>query len=140
MNSIVAERRIVQGLKSAVPAADDRVYQVGEEVLVYREKERTWAGPYTVKCIEEKIVLVYDPGLNYVQRFNVAQIKPYFRDLPDTYPEDQAEILHSMLSNFISDEGANMSPAYNIHLTEILCPGDPRAELFGPPRNRRLRD
>jgi hypothetical protein len=40
MNSIVAERRIVQGLKSAVPAADDRVYQVGEEVLVYREKEK----------------------------------------------------------------------------------------------------
>jgi hypothetical protein len=76
MNSIVAERRVVQALQSAVPAAADRVYQVGEEVLVYREKERTWAGPYTVKNIDEKIALVYDPGSNYVQRFNVAQIKP----------------------------------------------------------------
>jgi hypothetical protein len=138
MNSIAAERRIVQASKSAVPAAADRVYQVGEEVLVYREKESTWAGPYADKNIDERILLVYDPGSNYVQRFNVAQNKPYFRDLPDTDPEDQSEILHSMLSKFISDDGANISPAYSIHLTEVLCPGDPRAELFRPAKEKEI--
>jgi hypothetical protein len=102
-NTIVAERRLLSALQSRVPAAADRIYQVGEEVLVWRERPNSWTGPLIIRNMEEKIVTVYDPATQYSCRFNTAQVKPYVRDLPATdADEDWCEIMHETFSNFIT--------------------------------------
>jgi hypothetical protein len=57
-NTIVAERRIAEILKSRVPGAADRVYKVGEEVLVWREKSESWTGPFIITGVNDKLVNV----------------------------------------------------------------------------------
>jgi predicted alpha/beta superfamily hydrolase len=40
MSAIVSENRITAALTHNVPSSVDRTYEVGEEVLVFREKEK----------------------------------------------------------------------------------------------------
>jgi hypothetical protein len=117
-NTIVSERRLLAALESRVPAAADRVYQVGEEVLVCREGPNSWTGSLIVRDMEEKIVTVYDPASQYTGRFNTAQVKPYVRDLPATdADEDWCEILHATISKSTTGAGRNLSPRFSLHLT-----------------------
>lgn len=71
-------------LLRSVPSAADRVYEVGEEVLVYREKEKSWEGPMLVTKIDDEIVTVHDVEDGYEGSFKKHQVKPYFHDLPET--------------------------------------------------------
>ena len=48
MNTIIAERKVLAALTRDNPPAADRVYNLGEEVLVYSEKEKDWKGPFIV--------------------------------------------------------------------------------------------
>jgi hypothetical protein len=40
MSAIVSENRITAALTQNVPSSVDRTYEVGEEVIVFREKEK----------------------------------------------------------------------------------------------------
>jgi hypothetical protein len=44
MSAIVSENQITAALAHKVPSSVDRTYEVGEEVLVFREKEKKWTG------------------------------------------------------------------------------------------------
>jgi hypothetical protein len=56
MSAIVSENRITAALTHNVPSSVDRTYKVGEEVLVFREKEKNWTGPMVVVLVEDKIL------------------------------------------------------------------------------------
>lgn len=46
MNNIIAERSVLAALKRDIPPAAYRQYKLGEEVLVYSEKDKNWLGPF----------------------------------------------------------------------------------------------
>jgi hypothetical protein len=54
MNAAVAADRIREALRSQTPAATDMILQVGDEVMVYREKDQVWHSGLTVVSIDEK--------------------------------------------------------------------------------------
>jgi hypothetical protein len=58
MNSIIAERRITTALNKNVPSAVDYISEIGSEVLVFREKENSWTGPFIDVKIDDKIITI----------------------------------------------------------------------------------
>lgn len=64
-------------------------------------------------------------------------MKPYFRDLPEAdIATDQCEILHAALAPFVPDAAAAKTPAYVVHLSEVIQPRDPRAALFNDAKRK----
>jgi hypothetical protein len=55
MSAIVSENRITAALAHNVRSSVDRTYEVGEEVLVFREKVKNQTGPMVVVLVEDKI-------------------------------------------------------------------------------------
>lgn len=92
--AIVAKQRITTVLQHAKPTATDRVYDLGDEKLVYREEPREWVGPMTVTRAQEKIVSVRSES-GYTGDFSKVHFKPYFRDMPGCDADtDFTEVLH----------------------------------------------
>jgi hypothetical protein len=99
-------------------------------VLLFREKEKNWTGPMVVVLVEDKIITVKDLESERVLRFSMQQIKPFLRDSPSTdVDEDVIDNTHAMLSRFTSTD-AKKSPPFQVHLSEVIGPPDPRAALF----------
>lgn len=99
---------------------------------------KKWHGPFLITDIDDKIVTVCDDDTGYRQRFNIQQVKPFFRDTPDANVDmDSAEILHSMLAPFRSCV-APQPPTYAVHLSETIEPHDPRAALFGDAKRKEI--
>ncbi len=115
MNSIVAERRVLAALTRDIPPAADRTYKIGEDVLVYSEKDKKWLGPFIVVDATGRLITVQSQDRSTRQQFNATQVKPFYREF---------ENLAFFLSN--SDD----SPPFEIHITEVINPGDPRYENF----------
>jgi hypothetical protein len=139
MSAIVSENRITAALNHNVPSSVDRIYEVGEEVLVYREKEKIWTGQMVVVLVEDKFITVKDMESERVLRFSTKQIKPCFRDSPSTdVDEDAMEITHAMLSRFTSTDAKEKSPPFQVHLSEVIGPSDPRAALFDAAKQKKI--
>jgi hypothetical protein len=118
MSAIVRENRITAALNHNVPSSVNRTYEVGEEVLVFREKEKKWMGPMVVVLVEDKIITVKDLGSERVLRFSTIQIKPFLRYSPSTdVDEDAIEITHAMLSRFTSTDAKESR-----HHFKCTCP------------------
>jgi hypothetical protein len=110
----------------------DRTYEVGEEVLVFREKEKNWTGPMVVVLVEDKIITVKDlESERVLDSARTEQIKPFLRESPSTdVDEDAIEITHAMLSRFTSTEATEKLPPFQVHLSEVIAHSDPIAALF----------
>lgn len=48
INAITVEKRIMTVLTKAILHAADRLYKIGEEVVLYSEKEKKWLVPLIV--------------------------------------------------------------------------------------------
>lgn len=44
--AFIVKRRIALGLKKNVSSAADEVYEGGDKVYLWREKEKLWTGPW----------------------------------------------------------------------------------------------
>jgi hypothetical protein len=122
MSAIVSENRITGALTHNVPYTVDQTHEVGDEVLVFREKEKKWTGPMVVVLMEDKII-IKDLESERVLRFSTQQIKPFFRDSPSPdVDEDAIEITHVMLSTFTSTDATEKSPPFQVHLSEVIGP------------------
>lgn len=63
--------------RSNVPAAEDREFSIGEEVLMYNEKAvGKWFGPYAVKNIDKK-KFTFTTADRSIRVF-IDKLKPYF--------------------------------------------------------------
>ena len=85
----LAQTRVNRALKHNTPNANVRIYQPGDEVLVWREKLvenriGEWVGPYIVKSYDERsrIVLVQKSADSAHERYNITQVKPFLRPTP----------------------------------------------------------
>jgi hypothetical protein len=111
MSAIVSENRITAALAHNVPSSVDRTYEVGEEVLVFREKEKNWTGPMVVVLVEDKIIIVKDLESKRVLRFSTQHIKPLLQDSLSTDVDEEAiEITHATMSRFTSTDAKEKSP------------------------------
>lgn len=60
------------------PRAPDRRISIGSEVLFYREKLKTWDGPYLVIAGEYKKLLILIKG--QMKEVSIDKVKPYHRE------------------------------------------------------------
>ena len=128
MQRIIAKVRISRASRYSVPSADDRAYDSGDKVLVWRGKVVNhsigeWLGPITALSIDasKKIVYVQDVTIGAACPFNVAQDKRYI---------SPAIVAHSLFSDVCHAFTHFSSPDeddYSVQLTEVIDPRDPRA-------------
>jgi hypothetical protein len=92
-----------------------------------------------VVLAEDKIITGKDLESERVVRFSTQQIKSFLRDSPSTdVDEDAIEIPHAMLSRFTSTDAKEMSPPFQVPLSEMTGPSDPRAALFGAAKQKEI--
>ena len=83
MNSIIAERGVLAALTRDIPPAADRTDKIGEEVLVFSEKDKHWLGPFIVMDCTGRLVTVRTMDRKQRQQFHAFQVKPYHRVYTD---------------------------------------------------------
>jgi hypothetical protein len=104
----VAAQRIREALKSRQTDSMKQAYSPGATVLVYREDEKLWTGPYSVVQQNGKIVTVQRSSDAPTQGLNVSSVKPYYKN--------------SRGDAVDNDEDA---PLDRVMIIEILAPNDP---------------
>ena len=123
MERHMASVRIKRALRHSVPPSADVALNVGQKVLVWREKQvenriGEWIGPFVVQAVdrEKKLVFVQDSTVGAVRPFGQTQVKPYLT-------ADEAS------TSFFQDLREALTSAYSQHtfLTEVISPTDPRA-------------
>jgi Reverse transcriptase (RNA-dependent DNA polymerase) len=118
METITSEIRLRKALKSNIPAATNQNYDIGQKVLVYRERDNPpWQGPYNVTKIENKQIFI-DRNGKEVQH-SVSQVKPFIIESK----EGTQDTLHCNSSPLDS----TLNNQIGVNLTETLHPADPRA-------------
>ena len=127
MERHMASVRLTRALKHKAPSTADIPFEVGDKVLVLREKIvnnriAEWVGSFTVESFDprRKVVHVRDVTVRQAKPFGFAQVKRYLS--PAETSQSFFTELHEILSAFKS---ANEQD--DIHLTEILQGDGPRA-------------
>jgi hypothetical protein len=92
-----------------------------------------------VVLVEDKIITVKDLESERVLRFSTQQVKPFLRDSPSTdVDKDAIEITHAMLSRLTSTDAKVKSPPFQVHLSGVIGPSDPRAALFDAAKQKEI--
>ena len=116
-NSILGERRVLEALTRNIPPAADRTYKLGEEVLVYSEKDKKWEGPFIVLDFTGRQVTVSTKDGTRRQMYSAFQIKPYYKEFQENL-------------QFFNSKTKEDYPTYSVNITEVIEPRDPRAKKF----------
>lgn len=126
MASVTAELRIRKALLSRAPRNVDVVLEPGDKVKVYRETDRKYIGPFPVLRINGKqVVVLQNDTEKKFSLHKVIRIDQYERIING---DIQLEELREMMGQFKSQPAhENSKPTFNVHITEILHPSDPRA-------------
>lgn len=124
MISIVAERKIMTALTRDIPPAADRVYKTGEEILVYSENEKKRIGAFIFIDVKGRMITVQSIDKIKRKRFNAFQIKLYYRTINYS--------INKFKTNVISP------PPFQVYLTEVIEPRDPRAWKFNNAKLKEL--
>ena len=111
---IVSELKIQRAIMSKLPAATQFNLRAGDRVLVFRDKQKRWTGPFTIQSICGKHGYVTD-GSKTV-KFNITQILPHSADKRN---HDLQRLLTG-ISDFQS--------VPDIHITQVFYPSDRRAK------------
>lgn len=84
MDHHMAKLRVPRALRHNIPNAAGIEYEIGQRVLIWREKMVAnrigeWMGPYVVEGVnrEGKQVYVKDVEVGPARPFGLAQVKPY---------------------------------------------------------------
>jgi hypothetical protein len=130
LDSIIAERRIQTALQKAIPAASINTFDIGDEVLVYREKTDLWEGPYKISALDDKIVTISIK--NETKRFSIHQVNKYIAgNMPSSFPTEIETMLSSM------SRGEQMTDSVSkSYISEIIKDGDPRNPMFAEAKTK----
>lgn len=122
--TISSELRIRKSLMSRVPQNIDLILHPGDEVRVFRESDKMYMGPYPVIRVDGKQVFVIDD--NKEKQFSLHQclLAADFDNI--LYGENFMEIMHSSMEQFVSRPHHRKTAPFQIHITEVLRPRDPR--------------
>ena len=127
MEQQMAKLRVRRALHHATPGAAMQVYQTGDQVLVWREKQvehriGEWIGPFPVLAVDKdrKLVFVQDVKIGAARPYNIVQVKRYFT------PEAVAHSFLMELKRNLRRHGSR--EVDDMLLTEVISEKDPRAE------------
>lgn len=135
MEKQMAKIRIHRACRHNVPTAADVTHQVGDEVLVFREKIVNnhigeWLGPFIVKGIynDRKLIYVANNDTDSPSAFRYTLVKKYLR--PSEAATAFFEYLKSVMTHFTEtveddDDGHNLIE--ETFLTESINKEDPQA-------------
>lgn len=132
MDSQMALLRVNRALRHDVPPASDSVYEIGDQVLVFREKQVNnrigeWLGPFTVCGVnmDSKLVYVHLKESESPKAFGLAQVKKYHP--PEISTNHLFTDLHDALYYFGSRNHRD-GGYLNAFATEVINKSDPRFE------------
>jgi hypothetical protein len=74
--AIVAKLRVKYGLITRPPDAANHVYNIGDSVYVYWERERHLTGPHVVATVAGKDISFHLGEATGPRHFNKCQVKP----------------------------------------------------------------
>lgn len=80
MAQVISKTRLDTALRSNVPTAADQApnIMIGSEVLVFRERQRKWIGPFRVLDVQGKMIHI---DIKRGQpRYSIDKVKPYLRE------------------------------------------------------------
>lgn len=153
MEKITSRLRIKKVLKTKAPKAVHAIISEGDPVLIWRKANRPskcrWTGPFEVIKIEGKVITVVDES-GKPREFNASSVKLYttseqedIDNIQDDFEqessseEEQDDPKDPDYSEDSDDDFQNEQDAFSIeldengeidiHLTEELTQGDPRA-------------
>ena len=146
MSKHLAQVKVKRAERHRTPRATDHVYQPGDQVLVWMEKQinnriGTYRGPFTVLSFDanSKIVLIEEEPGKAPKRYNTAQVKPYIED-PEEIAVNFMSSLNKAIANYrdVDDGGAHHSST--THTSESTagtskCSGDHPQTIDHPPPN-----
>ena len=127
MATITAELRVTKALRSKVPRNADLVIFPGQRVLVWRESDKKYIGPYPVIRVDDKQVYLLDG--NVEKQFSVHQVIPEKQFNSIINGDDFIESLHTGVIQFKSTKEERKSEDENqkeVHIIEVLHPKDLR--------------
>ena len=120
--------RISRALRHNVPSATDKIYEEGDDILVWREKGHTakngeYLGPFKVSSFDRssKLVYIHDIPNAKPRPFNTSQVKHYLS--PSTLSSTLFSQLKQSLTNFMSPSDSD-----DIFMTEIIPTKDSRSQ------------
>ncbi len=126
MQKHMAKMRVIRALKHPVPSAIDRIYEPGDQVLIWRERQVNnrifeCIGPFSVEFADESKQLVYVRAtkIGNARPFNVAQVKLY-------YPPEG--IAHASSSRCANASVGTVIRTITSDLSEIIDDKDPRSK------------
>lgn len=135
---LIAQSRIATAIRRSVPAAADSAIQIGEEVLMYREKPiGKWVGPFIVEQTDGKNLTLNTgdrtirASLDKVKSYK-ARFKDHDADTQQNHDHDDAiskerEGLERLLGLTIdSTEGDGNQDEIQAFVAKIIEPNDPR--------------
>ena len=118
MENVVSKLRVKTALRSNIPQAAQQDILVGDEVLLHRDEQRPWTGPYrVVRVLDNQVWLRVTPQLT--QQYNISQVKLYVENDADSV-QDSLEQPEGPINH-----GTGVEP-FQVHLTETIHPSDPR--------------
>ena len=126
MQRIMAKMRVARGLRHSFPLAANHAYDLGDQVLLWREKGVShrigkWLGLFTVLGMDDskKLVYIQDVKVGASRPFNVAQVRRHI--VPMNSAQTFFADLHRGFSHFSSPDDE-----YDcVHLAEVIHPKDP---------------
>lgn len=127
METIVSQLRIRRAILAKVPRCSDFVLEPGDMVRVFRESDKSYIQPYPVLRVDGKQVYILD-GRREVQ-FSLHQVIPVRTFDALTHGDHYMDELYAATRQFCSQKPRkkNQIPPVDVHIVDILHPGDPRA-------------
>ena len=111
----LAKVKVKRAIHHNTPPASERIYQPGDEVLIWREKQvesrmSEWIGPYTIVTSDSsgKIIVVQKEAGSALERFNTTQVKPFLQ--PEKVAIDFFNILNRAFSTYASKSSTSSYP------------------------------
>lgn len=125
MASITSELRIQNALLKRVPRNSNLILEPGDMVRVFRETNRKYMGPFPVIRVDEKNVFVIQKDIEKQYSLHQVLKADYYEKVING--DAHLEELQEILSYFVSQKYSENEEVFNVHITEILKPNDPRA-------------
>lgn len=78
INAIIEEKRTAKALTSNIPNTVERIYEIGNVVLVYREEPEKWLGPFIIVTQENNLRMNFNDGNEQIVS-SKQKVKPHYR-------------------------------------------------------------
>jgi len=124
MASVTAELRIRKALMTRAHPNTDIIINQGDKVRVFRETDRKYIGPFPVIRVDGKKVFVLQNDTEKQYSLHQVVLSEQYENILNG--DAQIDDLRARMTHFISEQRKESRETFNINITELLEPSDPR--------------